>query len=229
MEQKDWCRSARSSNISRHSLSHDSGRFTIAFAPGTRAKPSSPQRKLRSQSPDGIFQTDKLAAVVSAFFDFNLAARQAFWADQHLPRNSDKIGSGKFGAGALVEIVIENVDASGAQSAVKLLAGRVGIRAALLEIENGRLERRDRLRPFYPRLVMERLDDGSDEPAWPNAVRAHVHRALDAVRAGYSGPHWLGIFGPEIKYVPNFNAACRDLPFNRQLHERRRVVLLRCR
>ena len=85
--------------------------------------------------------------------------------------------------GPLVEVVIEHVDALGRQRAVELLAGGVGVGAALLEIEDRDLERRHRLRPFDAGLVVERLDDRADQARHADAVGAAVDRTLDAVRA----------------------------------------------
>ena len=79
-----------------------------------------------------------------------------------MPRDPDQIGGGEFRARALVEIVVEHVEAFFAELAVKPLAGGVGVGAALLEIEDDDFEGRDRLRPLDPSLVMERLDDGGD-------------------------------------------------------------------
>ena len=59
---------------------------------------------------------------------------------------------------------------------VEPLAGRVGVAAALLEIEDGDVERRDGFRPSDAGFVVKGLDHGGDQPARPDAVGAHMHR-----------------------------------------------------
>ena len=107
----------------------------------------------------------------------------------------------------MVEIVVEHVDASGGELAVEPLAGGIGIGPALLEVKQRDLERRYRFRPFDARLVVERLDDGTDQTRGADAIGASVDRPFDAVGARHDGFHRFGIFSAEIEDLANLDAA----------------------
>src|SRR6516164_1332904 len=155
-------------------------------------------------------------------FAFGEAARP----DKDLPGNADQIGGGEFRPGPLIEIVVERIDAFGAELSIQPLAGSVGVAPTLLEIEDGRPERRNRFRPFDASLVMESFDDGGNQPAWADAVGAHMDGVLDPVRPGDHRLHRLGIFGAEIENVPDLDTAGGDA-FAAELGERSGIVLLR--
>ena len=69
------------------------------------------------------------------------------------------------------------------------------------------LERRDRLGPFDARLVVAGLDDRRDQARRTDAVGAHVHRLLAAVRPGHHRLHRLGVFGAEVEDVADLDPA----------------------
>ena len=133
-------------------------------------------RFMRHEPRQGVRRAQQFAAAVGAALDLDLALGEPLRADQHLPGHADQVGGGEFGARPLVEVVVEHVDALGRKRAIELLAGGVGVAAALLEVEDRDPERRHRLRPLDAGLVVEGLDDGADEPRHPDAVGAAVDR-----------------------------------------------------
>src|SRR5580700_11340544 len=110
------------------------------------------------QALDRIARRQQLAAAVGAAFQLDLALAEALGPDQDLPGNADQVGRSEFRARAFVEVVVEHLDAPAGKLAVEAFARRIGCRIALLEIEDGDLEGRHRLRPFDPGIVVERLD-----------------------------------------------------------------------
>src|SRR4051794_34647459 len=89
-------------------------------------------------------RTEILARAVAAPLDLEFAFGKALGADQNLPGNTDQVGGGEFCAGALIGVVIEDVDALRLELAVKRLAGRIGIAGALLKVQYHGGEGRDR-------------------------------------------------------------------------------------
>ena len=104
-------------------------------------------------------------------------------------QEADEIGGGKLCACALIGVVVQNLDAFCRQLAVQPFAGGIGVLGALLQVEDCHLERSDRFRPFDPRIVMARLDDGSDQSRDPNSIRAAMDRRLGAVGTRDCGLH----------------------------------------
>src|SRR6202171_2743840 len=74
-----------------------------------------------------------------------------------------------------------------------------------------------------------RLDDGGNQPARADAVGAHMHRLVGTIGAGHKSLHRLGIFGAEIKDMPDLDAARRHPLVGRQRLVGGNVVLLRGR
>ena len=81
-------------------------------------------------------RTEILARTVAAPLDLELALGEALRPDQNLPGDADQVGGGEFRAGALVGIVIEHIDALGLKFAIKLLAGAIDGRVALLQVQD---------------------------------------------------------------------------------------------
>src|SRR6202023_1471058 len=73
------------------------------------------------QAFEHVGRGHKLAAAIGPTFEFDLALRKPLWPDQYLPRNADQVGGGKFGAGPLFEIVVENFDALRTRLAIQVL------------------------------------------------------------------------------------------------------------
>src|SRR5215831_8133483 len=123
----------------------------------------------------------KLAAAVGSTFEFDLALRKPLRPDQDLPRNTDQVGGDEFRARPFFKIVVENLDALGAQLAIQDFRCCAGFGIALLKIEDRNAERCDGLRPPDTSVVMKSLDDGGDEACRPDAVGAHMDRVFAAV------------------------------------------------
>src|SRR4029450_13811143 len=81
-------------------------------------------------------RTHGLSAAISAFFDLNLALRKTAWANQDLIGNPNQVSGRKFGAGPLIEVVIEHLDLLPGEVTIELLAGGIGIGRALLQVED---------------------------------------------------------------------------------------------
>src|SRR5664279_4670677 len=94
----------------------------------------------RGQLCDHIRRAQILAAAVAAALEFELAFGEALGADQNLPGNADQVGGGEFGAGALVGVVVEHLDACRLKLAIELFAGRIGIVSTLLQVQDNGLE-----------------------------------------------------------------------------------------
>src|SRR5215468_11148539 len=95
------------------------------------------ENALSAQPRDNVGRAHVLARAVAAAFHLDFALGKAFRADQNLPGNADQVGARELGAGALVGVVIEDIDALGGQLCVELLAGAVDRGIALLQIQNG--------------------------------------------------------------------------------------------
>src|SRR5215204_7627577 len=96
----------------------------------------------------------QLPTAVGAFLDLELALGKSLRPDQNLPGNADEIRRGEFRSRPLVEIMVENIDPLALQVAIEPLGCRIGIRAALLQVEDHDLEWRHRLRPDNPRVIV---------------------------------------------------------------------------
>src|SRR5262249_2429396 len=164
-----------------------------------------------------IPRAQELPPAVGATLELDLALREPLWPDQDLPGHPDQVGSGELRPRPLVGVVIEHVDALGRKSPIELTAGRVGVAAALLEVEDGNPERRDRLRPLDAGFIVEGLEDRADEARSANSIGTAMDRPLDAIGAGHSRLHWHGIFGAEIENLPDLNAARMHALFGRHL------------
>src|SRR5439155_10845488 len=86
-----------------------------------------------------------LARAIGAPLELDRARGKPFGADQDLPGDTDQVGRGEFGTGPLIEVVVEHVEAPRRERAVEMLAGRIGRAVSLLQVEDDRLERGDRL------------------------------------------------------------------------------------
>src|SRR4029079_3502573 len=99
-------------------------------------------------------RAEDLARAVAAPLDLELALGKALGADQNLPGNAYQVGGGEFCAGALIGVVIEDVDALGLEFAIKRFAGGVGIAGALLQVQDPGGEGGNRLRPLDAGIVV---------------------------------------------------------------------------
>src|SRR5690349_21254394 len=78
-------------------------------------------------------RAEVLARAVAAPLDLELALGKALGADQNLPGNADQVGGGEFCTGALIGVVIEDVDAFRLEFAIKRFAGGIDGRITLLQ------------------------------------------------------------------------------------------------
>src|ERR1700722_17800257 len=170
-----------------------------------------PQRtgSCAGQAAYGVIKRHEFPLPVGATFDLDLALGKPPRPHQDLPGNTDQVSGREFRPGPLVQVMGEGVDPSGRQGCIEALTGWVRIGSPLLEVEYHDLERRDRLRPFDAGFIVEGLDDGAHEPAWADAVRAHVYRVLCPVRASHHGLHGRRVLGAEIEDVTDLDAPRR--------------------
>src|SRR5437660_6713702 len=99
-----------------------------------------------------------LAHPVAAPLELELAFGKALRADQNLPGNPDQVGGGEFRAGALIGVVVENVDVPGLELAIERLAGGVDGRITLLQVQDHGREGGDSFGHFAAGIVMAGLD-----------------------------------------------------------------------
>src|SRR5262249_16030757 len=137
-------RSVRSHDPLLTPISPDSG----GFKPVSAARPLKKRTESTRQQIECSCRAQAFAAAIGPFLDLVLARRDALRTDHHLAGHPDQVGSGEFRARALVDVVIEHVDALPGQVAVEALASAICRAVALLEVEDRHLERRHRLRPF---------------------------------------------------------------------------------
>src|ERR1700722_1905666 len=83
--------------------------------------------RLRGQPCYNFRRAEILARAVAAPLDLELAFGKALRADQNLPGNTDQVGGGELGAGALVGVVVQDFDTPGGEFAIKLFARCVGV------------------------------------------------------------------------------------------------------
>src|SRR5580692_259208 len=169
----------------------------------------------RGQLCHDIRRAEILARAVAAPLDLELAFGKALRADQNLPGNTDQVGGGELGAGALVGVVVQYFDAPGGELAIKLFARSIGVGRALLQIEDRRPERRHRFRPFDAGVVVAGLDDRADQPRYSDAVGTAMDRDLRAIGARDQGLHRIGIFGAEVEDLADLDAARVYFPVGR--------------
>src|SRR5437660_202222 len=155
---------------------------------------------------DHVSVSQVLARTIAAPLDLDLAFGKAFGPDHDLPGNADQVGGGELGTGALVGVVVQDLDTSRPQFAIELFASGIGVVSALLQVQNDSLERRDRFRPFDTGIVMAGLDDGANQARNADAVGAAMNRHLGAIGAGDGGLHRVGIFGAEVEDLTDFDA-----------------------
>src|ERR1700727_2875362 len=89
--------------------------------------------RLRGQPCHDLRRVQIFARPVAAPLDLELALGKALRADQNLPGNTDQVGGGELGAGALVGVVVQYFDAPGGELAIKLFARSIGVGRALLQ------------------------------------------------------------------------------------------------
>src|SRR5215470_14138864 len=154
---------------------------------------------LTAQARDDVSWAHVLARAVGSPLYLDLAFGKPLRADQNLPGDADQVGACEFGAGTLISVVVEHVDALGGEFAVEFFAGPIDRRVALLQVQDGGAERRHRLRPFDAGIVMAGLDNGTGEARDTDAVGAAMDRYLRAIGPGNQRLHGVGIFGAEIE------------------------------
>ncbi len=146
-----------------------------------------------------VGRRDVFPRAIAALLDLDLAFGKALRSHHDLPGNADQVGGGELGAGALVGVVVEHVDALGQQLAIELFAGRIRIVGTLLQVENDSPEWRDRLRPFDARIVMAGLDDGADQARDADTIGAAMDRHFCTIGAGDKRLHLVRILGAEVE------------------------------
>ena len=87
----------------------------------------SESRQLTGQQIHGCGWAEVFPAAIGTLFDLDFALGEAPRTDQHLLRNSDQVGGGKFGSRPFVKVMIEHFNPLGGEFAVELLAGGIGI------------------------------------------------------------------------------------------------------
>src|SRR5215470_12430352 len=98
---------------------------------------------LTDEPRDRIRGREGFTHAVAAPLDLHLAFGKPLRSNHDLPGNADQVGSGELGAGALVGIVIQYIDTPRRQLTIKFFTCRIGILAALLQVEDDSLERGD--------------------------------------------------------------------------------------
>src|SRR6202030_1348466 len=82
----------------------------------------------------------------------------------------------------------------------------IGVISALLQVQDRRLERGHRFRPFDAGLVMTGLDDGTNQTRDADAIGAAMDRRLGAVRTRDRGLHRIRILGAEVEDLAYLDA-----------------------
>src|SRR5208282_985580 len=170
--------------------------MAVMRAPRGLCKPS---LRATPEPGDRRIEAHELALAAAAGFHLVLAFAKALGADDRLMRRADKIHGREFRAGALVAVVVENVDAGIRERRIDARAGAVASGVANLQIDKPDPEGRDRLRPDGAVVVVIGLDQRGGKPGRADAVRAHVHEMLLAVRSVDDRLHRSRILGPEVE------------------------------
>src|SRR5215475_12406561 len=201
------------------------GKITSAVPPRLPHLQACPPPGLLSEPRYDIRGRHVLARTVAAPLELDLAFGDPLRSDHDLPGNADQVGGRELDAGALLGVVIEHVDALGRQLAIELLARRISIAGALLQVEDDRPERSDRLRPLDAGVVVTGFDDGADQTGDADAIGTAMDRHFGAIGAGNQGLHRVGIFGAEIEDLADLDAPRVQLPVGRHLAlEARRIM-----
>ena len=86
------------------------------------------------------------------------------------------------------------------------------------------MERRDPFGPDNAIIVMVRLDQCADQSGYTNPVAAHMDGHIVALCILNHSVHRLGILGPEIENLANFNASRNAAAFLWDLIEHRLIM-----
>ncbi len=234
MARKDGCRSSSAINV----WSPRTPEFHTILAVSSRPHTVAPLPRPRTVSKPAQAQSRATTSAGVMSSRYPSARRFTSTLPSARPRGPTRICQGmpirsavaNFAPGRSSSIVVKRVDALRGQLRIELFAGRIGIGAALLEIEDHDRERRHRLRPFDAGVVVEGLDDGGDQPASGRCHRSPICTG----RSTPSGPvttrlHRFGIFGAEIEDLADLDAARRDPLVGRHRANARGIVLVRGR
>src|SRR5690606_33274672 len=112
---------------------------------------------------------------------------------------------GELAAGALVGVVVEHVPAGGLEPGDGGFAGCGTGLVIGAQVDDHDVEGGDGVGPDDAALVVTGLDDGAEQAGDADAVTAHVHRRVLAVRTGDEGLHRGRVFGPEIEDVADLD------------------------
>src|SRR6185437_11491671 len=115
----------------------------------------------------GFFRRKLGSLTAGAPLQLDLARGGGARADDNLPGMPHQIRIGEFHAGAVLPVVVKG---GAVQLSVELLAQRVAGRVAALQIEDGRLERSDAVRPDDAGFVVAGLDPRAHQAGDADAV-----------------------------------------------------------
>src|SRR2546423_12530402 len=97
---------------------------------------------------DHVSVSQVLARTIAAPLDLDPAFGKPFGPDHDLPGNADQVGGGELGTGALVGVVVQDLDTSRAQFAIEPFASGISVVSALLQAQHDALEPRARVRTY---------------------------------------------------------------------------------
>src|SRR5258708_6892922 len=109
------------SNCLAHGFIHSPifTRFGLIVAVTADIPAAAVDNSSRRQPRHDIRRAEVLAGSVAAPLDLELAFGKALRPNQDLPGNADQVGGGELGAGALVGVVVQDLDAPGREFTIK--------------------------------------------------------------------------------------------------------------
>src|SRR5262245_18136174 len=161
-----------------------------------------------------------------AVLQLHLTRGNAAGTDDDLPGQPDQVHVGELGAGALIALVVEWIQASRLELGIEIFAGFGASSVGGFQVDQPHAERRDRRWPNDTGIVMARLDDGANQTGHADAVRAHMDGHLPAIRLGDQGAQRLGVLVTEIEDVSDLNPFRRNPLFGGHLFEPCGIVLI---
>src|ERR1039457_6850608 len=184
-----------------------------------------PRRERPLHALDDAVRGDLRGLPLAARGHLDDTAREALAANDDAHRETDEVDVLELHAGALVTVVVEDLDARGLQFLVELVRRREDRRVPLERRDDARI-RRERHRPDDSDVVVMLLDRRRDRAAEAKPVASHRERDHFLILVRDLAFHRLGIFRPELEDVPHL-----DAPFDveRARTHWRRVALTRGR
>src|SRR3990172_12646346 len=125
--------------------------------------------------------------------------------------NADEFGGGEPPSRPLVAVVEQHVDAGARERFVQAVGGAPdGVVATVAERHDREPERRDRIGPDDPAVVVALLDRGADDARHADAVAAHLEEPRLPLLVEESGFHRLRVPRAELEDVADL-AGAHDL------------------